>query len=50
MGKRLRHTAAATAEKRMVVILEDSTPPAGVMESRIAPANNRTDEARMKLA
>jgi hypothetical protein len=29
MGNRLRHRAAATAEKRMVITLEDSKPPAG---------------------
>jgi hypothetical protein len=29
MGSRQRHTAAATVEKRMVISIEDSKPPAG---------------------
>jgi hypothetical protein len=47
---RLRHRAAATVDKRMGISFEDSNPPAGADKGRIAPAYNRTDEARMKLA
>jgi hypothetical protein len=47
---RLRHTAAATADKRMGISFEESKPPAGADRGRIALAYNRTDEARMKLA
>src|ERR1700736_2066082 len=44
-GHRLRHTAAATAEKRMV-----TSPTKAQSHRRIALAKGRTDEARMKLA
>jgi hypothetical protein len=47
---RVRHTAAATVDKRMGISFEDSKPPAGARRGRIAPACNRTDDARMKLA
>jgi hypothetical protein len=47
---RLRHTAAATADKRMGISFEESKPPAGAGRGRIALACDRTDEARMKLA
>jgi hypothetical protein len=50
-GSRLRHTAAAMAEKRMVTTPSKTRSHRPVlMEFRIAPANGLTDEARMKLA
>jgi hypothetical protein len=50
MGKKLRHTAAATAEKRMIGYLKTQSHRQALEESRIAPAHSRTDEAGMKLA
>jgi hypothetical protein len=46
-GSRQRHTAAATAEKRKVISIEDSN---DAHQSRITLTRIRTDEARMKLA
>jgi hypothetical protein len=49
-GNKLRHTAAATAEKRMIDYLKTQSHRQALGESRIAPAHSRTDEAGMKLA
>jgi hypothetical protein len=49
-GNKLRHTAVATAEKRMIDYLKTQSHRQALGESRIAPAHSRTDEAGMKLA
>jgi hypothetical protein len=50
MGKRQRHAAVATVEKRMLISLESLEPLTGAQGLRIALRSPEADDALMKLA